>query len=59
MLLFLVSENNKKAFKTALFSGFKGFGGRGWAQAMLENSLATQAVALIVCGSHPPTKDFS
>lgn len=20
----------KKAFKTALFSGFKGFGGRGW-----------------------------
>ena len=30
MLLFFVSENNKKAFKTALFSGFKGFGGRGW-----------------------------
>lgn len=26
----MTSENNKKAFKTALFSGFKGFGGRGW-----------------------------
>ena len=33
-------------------------GGRGWARAMLESSLATQAVALIVCGSHPPTKSF-
>ena len=34
------------------------FGGRGWARAMLESSLATQAVALIVCGSNPPTKEF-
>ena len=33
-------------------------GGRGWARAMLESSLATQAVALIVCGSHPPAKTF-
>ena len=33
-------------------------GGRGWARAMLESSLATQAVALIVCGSNPPTKGF-
>lgn len=24
----------------------------------LESSLASQAVALIVCGSHPPTKGF-
>ena len=34
------------------------FGGRGWARAMLESSLATQAVALIVRGSNPPTKSF-
>ena len=44
----------KRVIKTiALF-----FGGRGWARAMLESSLATQAVALVVCGSHPPTKGF-
>lgn len=45
----------KRVIKTiTLFSG-----GRGWARAMLESSLATQAVALIVCGSHPPAKEFS
>ena len=29
-------------------------GGRGWARALLESLLAAQAVAFILCGSHPP-----
>ena len=44
----------KRVIKTITLSS----GGRGWARAMLESSLATQAVALIVCGSNPPTKSF-
>ena len=33
-------------------------GGRGWARALLESLLAAQAVAFILCGSHPPRTLF-
>ena len=33
-------------------------GGRGWARALLESLLAAQAVAFILCGSHPPRALF-
>jgi len=33
-------------------------GGRGWARALLESLLAAQAIAFILCGSHPPRVCF-